>query len=135
MANRIQGLDLVEPQVFAFYPDDPYFNWHGRTLLRRLTGATWIWITPTFEVQVADLSQLQLLPVARGGEIADDVRQNCFCFNAMPSADDMAGYHGTADRLGLVLGSPDVAPADAVPGGSQHTRHIPQTHARSCTHN
>ena len=58
MARRAElvGLDIAEPQIIVAYPDDQFFTWHGRVLLRRLSQSSWIWVTPDREVQVTDLA-------------------------------------------------------------------------------
>ena len=52
------SLDVPEKQVLVYYATDP-IHWHQRILLQRVEGSTWIWVTPTGEVQTANLSQVE----------------------------------------------------------------------------
>ena len=107
MARRDEalGLDIAEPHIIGAYPDDQFFTWHGRVLLRRLGQSSWIWCPPDREVQVADLSQLRILPVARWVSLPEEARGECFFLDNF-SVDDLRTLHATADRLGQVLGGP-----------------------------
>ena len=117
MARRAEvvGLDIAEPQIIVAYPDDQFFTWHGRVLLRRLGQSSWIWSTPDREVQVADLSQLRVLPVARRGPLPEEADGDCYFLDDL-SVEELRALHATADRLGQVLGAP-AAQAEA-PGAA-----------------
>ena len=68
------SLDIDERQVLVYYLDDnvPY---HHRVLLAKLEAGRWIWATPDFDVQVADLTDRervrQLVPVLRNSPFPD----------------------------------------------------------------
>ena len=49
-------LDIPEIQVIEHYPNDPEFIWHHRILLKRVSGAVWIALTPDLDLARHDLS-------------------------------------------------------------------------------
>jgi hypothetical protein len=55
------SLDIPERQVLIYYDGDA-IPWHHRILMERIEGGRWIVVTPTFDIQIADLA------------VADDVR-------------------------------------------------------------
>ena len=96
------SLDVPEPQILIAYPEDPAFTWHHRVLLRRLTGATWVVLTPDEEVQVEDLSHHSVIAMARNSPVPADVGDDCYlCPSTVSTTLDV--HHASAQRLAEIL--------------------------------
>ena len=113
-AAAIAGLDIAEPQVLVYYPNDPHFSYHQRVLLRRIADARWIVLTPDGEVEVTDLAQFQLIALARGGAVPAVAQGDSYLFRGLTPA-ELAQGRAAADRLAVVLGAPPVAPGGPAP--------------------
>ena len=119
-------MDIEEPQVLISYPDDP-IRWHHRVLLRRLQGSTWVVLTPDEEVEVADLAEHQILPLARDAPVPAVAAGNTYLFAQLGEAPLLA-HHAAANRMAAVLGAPAAPVAD--PGGSVASWRVADTSAR-----
>jgi len=97
------ALDCEEPQVLVRFVDDQ-IQWHHRVLIRRLSAAIWIALTPDGELQVIDLSEYDILPLARGGNIPAQAGGDTYLFGG-PLGAELSGYHAAATRMASVLGA------------------------------
>ena len=101
-SHLVPSLDIGERQVVIHYADDPHFQFHSRILLVQVSGATWIVVTPTGDIQVEDFSTLGFYPVGRASLFGADILP-CFGFSDLGAA-DLAGYRARAAALAGVLG-------------------------------
>ena len=73
--------DVFQLQVLVRYDDDPNFTWHHRVLLRKLTGSTYVVLTPTFSVQTLDLAGVRFVPLGRNAAIPPAQVGDVFLFD------------------------------------------------------
>jgi hypothetical protein len=103
-----RALDIPERQVLIYYELDPV-PWHHRILMERVSGARWIVVTPTFAIEVTDLSEAEdVRTLERYGEMPAECRP-LFSFEPI----DMADLDGLrwrcrsyADVLGVAAPDP-----------------------------
>eukprot|EP00959_Pyramimonas_sp_CCMP1952_P272974 5706157-Pyramimonas_sp.AAC.1 len=79
MANAadLRGLDILEPQIAVYFPEDANVNWHTRILLEKLNDqGRWVVATPDGDIQVIDLAQYRVLPIPRNAPAPARLRNN-----------------------------------------------------------
>ena len=104
MAAR--GLDIVEQQIAAYYPEDAEIGWHHRILVRRLNDqGRWVAASPDLELEVMDLNQTRFLPLTRSAAIPARIRDDFYGFgNAGVTEQQLSDLHVEAEALAQVLG-------------------------------
>ena len=103
-----RALDCDEPQVLAAvdgYPEP----WQHRVLLRRVKESRWVALRPDGGLEVMDLGDYELVPLARGAAVPLRVAGDC---GMVPPLSDgvLLGHHSSAMRLAVIMG------AEGVPG-------------------
>ena len=102
-------MDIEEPQVAVDF-EDPVFAYHVRILLIRLEGSKWIAASCDWEIEVLDLADHTVVPLARGAEPPQRVRGNIYMRTEVDEV-ARAAAHAEARALAAVVGS-------AVTGGA-----------------
>ena len=106
-----RSLDISEQQICVEFPDDANYTWHARVLLHKLTdGGRWVALTPDLEVEVLDVSQLRIVPLARAAPVPSRIHGDCDLFDALMDA-QLSVAQQDAGALASVRGSATVAPA------------------------
>ncbi|CAK0811644.1 unnamed protein product [Prorocentrum cordatum] len=100
MATTLDS-DII--QILVDYVDDPNSLWHHRLLLFELGPGRWVCATPDFSVQVIDLSQHRVLPLARAAPWPAQVRGNVYGFDPL-TADQRDDLFLRGGQLARVLG-------------------------------
>ena len=100
--GRGNALDIEEKQALIFFQADAV-PWHHRILVHRLENAKWIWITPDWEVQMVDISDVSLRMIGRGEQVPADCMP-VYLFGAPVSEVEIAAARLEARRLYEVLG-------------------------------
>ena len=105
------SLDIPERQLLVYYEDDP-IPWHHRVLLIKITGSTYTWGTPDLEVQVQDVSQLFIRPIARNSAypVVDGA---IYGFERDFPEDQLSNLRAEARMLGEIMGADMTAVAAA----------------------
>ena len=93
--------------------EDPVFAYHVRILLIRLEGSQWIAASCDWEIEVLDLADHTVVPLARGAEPPQRVRGNIYMRTEVDEV-ARAAAHAEARALAVVVGS-------AVTGGASAT--------------
>ena len=103
------ALDIREKQILVRYDQDANFTWHHRVLLRKVVGTTsWAVATPTLEVEILDVGNVQFVALARGRPITAAQRTDCFIFDPI-TARELSDAHAQARLLVEVFGDAPVA--------------------------
>lgn len=58
------SLDIPEPQVVRFFPQDP-IPYHHRVLLRQVQGSRWVVLMPDLDLEIEDLSEYTVRALGR----------------------------------------------------------------------
>ena len=103
MMSRV-SLDIEDTQVLVHYESDrvPY---HHRILVRRLEGSRWIWITPDYDVQVVDVSSVDLYSMGRAERFPDDCRP-AYSFARPVDEAELGRARLEAKRVADIMGPP-----------------------------
>ena len=104
------ALDIKEKQILVRYEADDNFTWHHRVLLERGDAQTWVVLTPSLEVQVLNVAEIQFIALVRGRPAPRHAADDCFLFDPL-SARELADAHAEARQLAEILGeraAPDV---------------------------
>ena len=87
VASKCLSLDIPERQILVWFEEDVGCPWHHRLLMVRIEGAKWIVVTPTMDIQVADLNEAEdVVPVERDSEIPKSCRP-VFSFEPLEAAE------------------------------------------------
>lgn len=109
----VSSLDIAERQVLLLFSADAV-PWHHRILVERLDSGRWIIVTPTHDIEVADLAEAEdVKPLERASPLPESCRP-VFSFEEMDAL-EMQGLRWQCRRydvLGFATPS-DPSPADA----------------------
>lgn len=102
--NADLSLDVPEVQVLINFPADPDgFYWHHRILLCRVSGASWMTLTPDHEVQQHDLSTLVHRVLNRRSPFPADIVDEVYAHDPIGRA-ALNGFKRQAQTMAVILG-------------------------------
>ena len=103
-----RALDIPLRQCLVNYVDDETgLFWHQRILVSRGPNLQWVWISPTWSVQLGDLTGLNILPLQRNKPLPRHLLGQIFGFDPLTDEqlrDLMAQAQGLAEIYGFDLG-------------------------------
>ena len=101
-------LDIPEVQVLINYPlDGDGFFWHHRILLHRITGGTWLALTPDHEVVQHDLAGLPHRVLDRRALFPEDIAGEVYAHDVIGRA-TLTAYKRQAKVQAAILGEGDI---------------------------
>ena len=113
MAAALRVLDIPELQVLLNFPRDPNLHWHHRVLLKRVSDANWLVVTPDGEIEYIDLSEFTYRVLVRAAAFPADLVNDAYVFDPV-DAPTMDGYRREARLQAQVLGADDKGGAEDV---------------------
>lgn len=103
-----RALDIGERQVLVLFAGDRV-PWHHRLLMERISGSRWLVVTPTLELEISNLDQVDdLVPLERGAVMPSRCRP---LFADPLSGEELAALRWQCKRYADVLGAVADAPA------------------------
>ena len=98
-----KSLDIPERQILLYFEGDLATPWHHRILMERIGGSRWIVVTPTFDIEVVDLTEAEdLRPVDRDALLPVACRP-CFSFEPVDNA-ELSNLRWQCRRYADVMG-------------------------------
>ena len=111
-----RGLNVDEPQVLAAIEGYPE-TWQHRLLLRRIKESRWVALGPDGGLELMDLSEFELVPLARGAAVPARAAGDCAMIAAL-SDGELLGHHAAATRLAVIMGAEGIPGAPAPGSGN-----------------
>lgn len=93
------ALDLLDPQVLVYYPDDPEVGYHHRLLLRGVGGASWIACSPDFELDLLDVVEHPIIAVAQGSAVPRRVLGDVYLFDEFDNPEQLEELRRESARM------------------------------------
>eukprot|EP00435_Cladocopium_sp_Y103_P061503 s490_g23.t1 len=107
------SLDVDAVQVLINYPADADgFYWHHRLLLHRITGGTWLCLTPDHEIQRHDLGATPHRIIERRSRFPEDIADEIYAHDPIGKA-QLNAFMRQAKIQAAILGDGDVGEPEA----------------------
>ena len=113
------SLDLPDPQVLVYFPDDPAIGYHHRLLLRRIGGSSWIASSPDLELERIDLADYSIIALGRAAPVPSRVLGDVCLFDDFDDTARLEELRREANRMAALLGRGEATTEDV--GGSDPT--------------
>jgi len=97
-----KALDIAEAQVLVHFPEDPV-PYHHRVLFHRVSGSTWVVLTPDKSVQVTDIGKFTLRSLTRNSRPPRGLG-GVYMFDEL-EPEEFAVLRAEARRLAATLGA------------------------------